>query len=343
VFGESDTAAHHFWHLHDRHSPRRRGADVSDDPILAVYRRLDRAIAELEEAAMPSAVMVLSDHGFGGASDRAVYLNGCLAELGLQRRQSSRSVASSTLKKLALTAIPASLQAQLFRLGDGKWASRLESRSRFAGIDWDSTSAFSEELNYYPNVWLNLAGREPRGKVGRNDYERVRDDVCAALLSLRDPQTGQPIVQHAWRREEIYHGPLVENAPDILLELALVEGYSYTCLPSSSNTAGTVVRQMSANELGGGKVAGMSGSHRADGMFIFTAAQAGRTTLKIEDCGAMVLAHCGVELPADLDGRPMNQSTATGEVAQCVISEVPYAAAEESEIEQRLGALGYLQ
>src|SRR5438445_316217 len=42
-------------------------------------------------------------------------------------------------------------------------ASRLESAHRLGGIDWRRTTAYSEELDYHPSLWLNLRGREPEG------------------------------------------------------------------------------------------------------------------------------------------------------------------------------------
>ena len=48
----------------------------------------------------------------------------------------------------------------------------------------------------------------------------------AALVAWRDPD-GRPVVERVWRREELYRGPAVERAPDLLLELATLGGYSY--------------------------------------------------------------------------------------------------------------------
>ncbi|HYD49746.1 MAG TPA: hypothetical protein VEB21_15425, partial [Terriglobales bacterium] len=176
-----------------------------------------------------------------------------------------------------------------------------------------------------------------------SDYQRVRDDLCASLEEIGDPESGKAIVARAWRREELYQGPATCDAPDIILELALVGGYSYTCLPTGSAPAGATVRRMSRADLRGGKIAGMPGSHRPSGMFIYTGAEAGRRTgLRIEDLGATVLAHCGVSA-AGLDGVAIG-SVAADEPAVPSGSSgaVPYSGAEEAELEERLSALGYL-
>ncbi len=67
-------------------------------------------------------------------------------------------------------------------------------------------------------VFLNVRGREPHGRISRGaEYERVRDEIIAAARELRDPATGEPMIQHAFRVEEIYHGPYLDQAADIIL------------------------------------------------------------------------------------------------------------------------------
>src|ERR1700687_60558 len=205
LFGESDTVAHHFWKFHDPQSPRFDASRAGEfgDAIRRVYEALDDAIGTLTDAAPGANVLVASDHGFGGAGRKVVYLNRWLEQCGLLVRTPGRagSRLASHAKRLALRALPAGAQTRAFRLNGGRWASRLESRSRFAGIDWTRTCAFSEELNYFPNVWLNVSGREPLGTVSLADYDRTREDVCAALDELRDPDTGGSVVRRgAWRR-----------------------------------------------------------------------------------------------------------------------------------------------
>src|SRR5262249_47625892 len=267
LFGESDTVAHHFWGFHDEASPRAdpEGRAVVGNAIQRVYEALDCAIGTLMNSAPEATVLVASDHGFGGTGKKAIYLNQWLTGQGLQRahRRPARLTVATAMKKLALHALPPRAHAWAFRLHGGRWASRLESRARFAGIDWAHTRAFSEELNYFPSVWLNVRGRDPQGVVDPSDYERVRDEVCAAMGSLRDPEHGGAIVRRAWRREEVYHGPWVHFAPDIVLDLALDGPYSYVCAPSTTAPTAQPVRVLDAAELrSGGKLAGMSGSHR---------------------------------------------------------------------------------
>ena len=288
------------------------GASEFGDAILRVYEALDGAIGTLTGAVPAATVLVVSDHGFGGTGNKAVYLNRWLAQLGLQRRhQRAGSQLSARLKCAALQCVPTHLQAQLFRLQHGRWANWLESRSRFAGIDWTGTRAFSEELNYFPSVWLNLKGREPQGVVERADYRRVRDDICMAAEGLRDPEHGRPVVRRAWRREELYDGRWTEYAPDIILEFNYDVGYSYRCLSSASAQTPEAVRVLGASESTGGKLAGMSGSHRPEGVFLRQRLGArvngGRRGARQSPIWRRPsCAVCAIDPPAGLDGKALD-------------------------------------
>ncbi len=67
-------------------------------------------------------------------------------------------------------------------------------------------------------IMLNVAGREPRGSVQPGPaYELIRDKIAAAAMELRDPDDGTPMVGGVLRREEIYHGPLLPQAADLIL------------------------------------------------------------------------------------------------------------------------------
>jgi len=40
--------------------------------------------------------------------------------------------------------------------------------------------------------FLNVAGREPEGRISKNDYEKVRDELIAGLKSI-PAENGRPI------------------------------------------------------------------------------------------------------------------------------------------------------
>jgi len=347
VYGESDTVAHHFWRFHDPGSPRFEGSPYRD-AIRRVYEALDRALGAIRAAAPPEATMaVVSDHGSGGASDLAIHVNRRLAETGFLGFRRAAQPAARVLRDLALRSIPSSMQGWLLRQLP-RASGRLEGAVRLAAIDWARTRAYSEELDYHPSVWINRAGREPQGCVTAAEYEAVRDAVVSSLVGWHYPD-GRPVVSRVWRREEVYRGPALEQAPDLVLELASVGGYMPSCVRSDG--PGPAIERLPRERWGGGKGSGMSGSHRREGLFAFAGPQvraAGRLAdAEITDVLPTLLALAGEPIPEGLDGRPIGAAlNCTPQFASDPCAErrepsVASSAAAYGELAQRLEALGY--
>jgi predicted AlkP superfamily phosphohydrolase/phosphomutase len=73
-------------------------------------------------------------------------------------------------------------------------------------------------------VVIRLRGREKEGNVAPGaEYEALREEISTAALALRDPDSGEQMFQHVFRREELYHGPYLEQAADLIL--APYDGY----------------------------------------------------------------------------------------------------------------------
>lgn len=363
LYGESDTVSHHFWCAFDPASPRyvKELAESHAEAILKVYRWIDEAIGcLLSEFPDDALVLVASDHGFGGSGDRVLYLNRWLEERGyLRYRGGGGTVARGleALKRQVLDMVPVRLQEQVFRRFGGRVASAVESRIRFGGIDWGKTVAFSEELNYFPSIWVNLEGREPKGTVARGgEYENLRDELIEEIEKWKDPGTGERVVRKAWRREELYWGDHVEEAPDIVLETSLESGYSYNVLPSRPGESLSSLRRLGEAELVGSKGKGMNGSHRQEGIFVLAGPGVpeaeGLRTHRIWDPMATVLEFMELDVPAYLDGtgltagggRSAAQSPAGHPAREKSGSpSTPLPAREQDEIARRLKSLGYLE
>ncbi|MCB9622160.1 MAG: hypothetical protein H6723_02365, partial [Sandaracinus sp.] len=212
-------------------------------------------------------------------------------------------------------------------------------------IDFSRTLAFSDELNYFPGVWLNQVGREPKGFVRAADRDAVRRDVAQALKALRDPWTGQPVVLEAWPREELYEGPFVDRAPDLVLRLALRDGYSWNLLPS--NGPGPVFTQLPPEEHLGRKGRSLPGSHRERGFFVAAGprvAATGEVDAHIADASATMLARLDVAPPPDAAGRVLFEilDELGTSAASLPDAELVRGAGDEAEVEARLRALGYV-
>lgn len=66
-------------------------------------------------------------------------------------------------------------------------------------------------------IFVNLRGREPQGSVdaGR-EYEALRKELTDALSELREPESGEPMIERVYKREEIYSGECYPQAPDLV-------------------------------------------------------------------------------------------------------------------------------
>jgi predicted AlkP superfamily phosphohydrolase/phosphomutase len=367
-FGESDTAAHYLWAHHDPGSPRRpeRVTDTQREGLRRVYRALDQAVGALVEVSgAQTEVTVLSDHGSGGSSDKVLYLNRLLAERGLLRFRTRRTTGPAKLKELALRRFPPRLRERLFRLGNARLPSLLESNLRFGAIDMAGTLAFSDELNYFPGIYLNVKGREPRGILPAEQRREAAMRVRTELLSARDPWTGKPLFRDIVPREELFEGPYLERAPDLLVDLAFDGDYSYNLMPSEPPKPASVApwrrnraaaeprpfRRLAPEEYLGKKGRSLPGSHRSHGFMSLAGPKirsGGRIEAHIADLSATLLQRLGVSVPTSFMGRVLWEAlNEADEGASRPLPDVSQVRQRnepnEALVESRLRALGYIE
>ena len=199
LFDTPDRVQHMFWRYRDPSHP----LHVDDSMARVVedqYRRSDAMVGHaLEAADDETLVIALSDHGFGPYR-RSVHLNTWLLENGL----------------LALKP----------GLGPGEAAGDL-----LRGVDWCRTRAYALGLG---GIYLNLRGREAEGIVEPSDSGRLKAEIAGRLEGLLDPADGATAVRGVKAREEVYSGPFVDEAPDLLVHFS--KGYR----ASSSTSMGGV-------------------------------------------------------------------------------------------------------
>jgi predicted AlkP superfamily phosphohydrolase/phosphomutase len=360
-FGESDTASHYLWAHHDPESPRRPDSVSADQrrSLLRVYEALDQAVGSLLEAAggNETEITVLSDHGSGGSSDKVLYLNRLLAEHGLLRFRKQRIRGGAGLKEIALRRLRPRLREQLFRFGNAWLPSLLESNVRFGAIDMQHTVAFSDELNYFPGIYLNMANREPRGIVRPVQKQETILRVRAALLETRDPWNGRPVFRDVVPREELFEGPHLDRAPDLLVDLHLDDGYSYNLMPSSPpprqgpQPTSSPFRKLASHEKLGKKGRSLPGSHRSHGFMALAGPHVqpvGQLDAHIADLTATLLSRLDLSVPPSFRGRVLwdalrdEQSTPARPLPEAA-PVTPHATRNEGLIESRLRALGYIE
>lgn len=140
-------------------------------------------------------------------------------------------------------------------------------------------------------VFINLQGREPAGTVPQAEYEQWREQAAAAALDeLRDPQTGEPMLEKVVRREDIYHGPELEQAADLILVPR--DGYDL----KGALGKGTLTFKGDA----------LVGMHTYDdAMLVVRNRSLAAQDASIVDATSTVLRLMEVEAPPDLDSHPL--------------------------------------
>jgi predicted AlkP superfamily phosphohydrolase/phosphomutase len=350
-FAAIDQVQHHFWRYMNDGGP-------FSEAVLTVYRRVDEAVGRIVERLGPDVLqLVMSDHGAGPASEWVVFIDEWLREHGLlQFRQ--RAHAAAGLR----AAVDFGLGFLSRRLGSGakdflmRRFPGLRAKSqgfvRRSLIDWSQTMVYSGE--HAATLRVNLKGRDPQGVVDGKDYERVRDEVIRLAGELLDPQTGRPLIERVLRREEVYSGPNIEEAPDLVM---VPQDFAHQVRGGPFPRDGRYRAVVSPKAEGDFFV---NGVHRLNGVFMARGPQVKKgqrlAPLSITDLFPTVLYALGLPVPEAVDGRAALQIFEEGFVANRVLryvacdidrhappGAVSYGSEAESQtIERALKGLGYL-
>lgn len=347
VWVEMDRMQHCLWHVFDPLHPRHDQALAAKyrPAILDIYRMLDDRIAEMVERRPPdSDVFFISDHGFGPCRYK-VFLNTWLAQEGFLRFKEGGRATRGRLQALRGALGKVGLDTRKIldtakKLGADRLLSSVsDDFSRFAAeIDWEHTQAFCHGTNA---VRINLRGREKNGSVDPAEYDAVVERLREKLLALRDPE-GDRIVWDVRRRDELYAGPHVELAADVL-----IAGHDDSVWFYYSE--GDVPEQVF--EPSGWA----SGNHKPDGLFCAwgPSIEAGLhlEDANINDILPTLFALLGVPIPDDVDGRVLYEVLRGKTAVRPRWTEAEAwsgaastrDAATDRAIEERLRGLGYLQ
>jgi predicted AlkP superfamily phosphohydrolase/phosphomutase len=212
----TDQRQHMFWRLMDEKHPAydRTLAGKFGGTIERTYRQADEILAQsLARIDKDTVVLVMSDHGFRPFY-RGFNLNTWLRDNGYHRFLNE-------FKKE--------------ELGMG-----------FPSTDWSKTKAYGIGLN---GLYVNERGREADGIVARGGEKEVLvRELAAKLEGYRDPQTGDPVVQKAYVAKDVYTGPYVDEAPDIILGFA--PGYRISWKSPTGRTPAQVMESNTAKWSG---------------------------------------------------------------------------------------------
>jgi predicted AlkP superfamily phosphohydrolase/phosphomutase len=234
VASEPHSAVEALWHGVDRSHPLHRmpSAEAAREGLLAVYRGVDRLVAELASAFPDAALVVFSSGGMGpNHSDTASMA--LLPEL-MYRRAFGRTLLrqpdawadtyappplgerhdwSEAVRANLPDAAPPPILGRLGRavrrrlVLPGETAESYLRRSvnwipaMSYRPHWRSMDAFALPSYYDGRIRINLAGREAEGGVPASEYGTLCDELEATVRECRDPSTGEEVVGHVERVE----------------------------------------------------------------------------------------------------------------------------------------------
>ncbi|PSP55926.1 phosphodiesterase [Halobacteriales archaeon QS_1_67_19] len=216
--------------------------------VRAVYEAVDEQIGAILDEYDPDTVIVASDHGMGEYDGHEFRPNEFLREQGLvetttegdgmptwstiaddQREggadadgEADGPVPSLIERGLSGMASIGLTSQRIYAALDAVGAADAVAervpdeiaRTAAEQVDFPASAAYMRD-RIELGVRVNLEGREPDGVVSEEEYERVRDDLVELLSSVETPD-GRPVFERVARREEIFSGPHVEAAPDVI-------------------------------------------------------------------------------------------------------------------------------
>jgi predicted AlkP superfamily phosphohydrolase/phosphomutase len=348
VIKTTDTTQHEVWHLLDPQHPRHDAAMAAlvKDDIVGYFQAMDACVGQLVEAAGPDAtVIVMSDHG-GGPFEKFFHVNNWLASQGfLKFKRAPLSLVKRALFALGFTPLTALKLVNLLRLGRLRknvkrgrgrgWLGQLFLSLR--DVDWARTQAFS--IGNFGQIYINTQGARPQGIVEPGDeYEAVRARIILQALRLCDPETGDAVIRAAYKREELYHGARLDNAPDIILHTDRSKYVSFGHADFGSN-------KLIEPSIG------QTGHHTMDGIVILRGAGipmgAQVEGANIIDIAPTTLALMSLPIPAEMDGKVLfgaeTRSRGAGvQGGRGATEENPYSEEDEEQVMERLRELGYV-
>jgi predicted AlkP superfamily phosphohydrolase/phosphomutase len=281
VFLSTDRMQHMMYRFVDEGHPNYDAelAAKYADRIPWVYQQMDRIVGDImaEHVDENTHLMIISDHGFHSFR-RGVNINTWLVKNGFM-----------SLKGLDPSANYQNLED--FFDPDGRF---------FKNVDWSKTQAYCLGLG---SMYMNLRGRESRGIINPSEYDKVRDEIIDALLAMEDPNyPDEAVVRAVFKREDIFAGPMLPNAPDLFV------GFETKWRVSWQTGAGGIPPDIFEDNMNN-----WSGDHCSvdpliTGGIFFSNRKLPERPRHIMDLAPTALKAFGIPIPEDLEGSPLSEA-----------------------------------
>ncbi|HIE26419.1 TPA: hypothetical protein EYP66_03955 [Candidatus Poribacteria bacterium] len=266
VFDTTDRVQHMFWNTRD---PQHATYDETYAQkyyrvIEDYYRRMDGVLENLFQYVDGKTVLlVLSDHGFANFR-RVVHLNSWLVENGLM-----------TLK-----------HAPTDEEGD----------PLFQNVNWSKTKAYALGFS---SIYINLSDREGNGTVRKGRQANgVKREIMKELEKLKDPATGELVVQKVYDSEKLYKGPHTDEAPDLVVGFR--PGYRFSWQTAIGGAPASLIEDNLKRWSGDHLV----DPHNVEGiLFMNNSTQSKNPT--VLDIAPTVLKCFGIPKPKEMEGKAL--------------------------------------
>lgn len=269
-FSSTDLQAHMFWWNGDNPHPTRSPEQARhyNRVIEDLYTEMDGVVGDLVARYGDDAtVLVMSDHGFGNF-DRQFNLNTWLRDEGYLGPETARDI--------------------------------MLPKNR-GGADWSRTRAYGLGLN---GLYVNLKGRERDGIVDPADRSALLEEIREKLLTVSDPKTGQRIVKHVYRTDEVYSGPFASQAPDLIV------GYYRGYRASWATTMGRITDEMLSDNDSAWSADHCIAADEVPGV-VFANRRIQKSAPSLVDLAPTILTLFGVPVPDTMTGSSLFKSTVT--------------------------------
>jgi len=364
VFMATDEAHHAYWACMEADDDNEMSKYRQVIP--KVYERADQAIGTIiknfiQTQGNDSVIFIVSDHG-GGPLRWMINLNRWLAdEVGVLKfhkpnsnylgkiKANSFKWAAQIYRRYVPPKFRARLRNKLGAKGFDQVKGEVESVLFTSSVDWENTKAYA--MGAGGNIFINLRGREPSGIVeSGEEYEQLCKQISTALMNLKDPERGEKIVKHVYRREELYHGPYLEKAPDLIVEWA---DYTFWGRGRYDSRAPIFESQKNIDLTD----IPLTGTHQPEGILIAQGSGigpgSGSREARLVDMAPTILSLLSIAPSKRMDGHILQELLTPEEIQRISqlsseqfldsqASEFQYNAEEEKIISDHLKSLGYL-
>jgi predicted AlkP superfamily phosphohydrolase/phosphomutase len=249
VFDSTDRIQHMFW---------RNNVMDKDYNVLTLapeiedyYIRMDLILRRVLEKLDPdTALIICSDHGFNSFNYQ-VDINRWLAENNFMKFRTEPD--------------------------QKNWG------ALFSSVDWSETSLYSLG---FTSVYFNKSGRENKGVVSPEIEEKISKAFISQIEQLTN-SNGEKVIEKVYRKDELYEGQYLENAPDFVIGFR--PGYRMSWQTAIGGAYKDIISPNTKK---------WSGDHLIDSKFVpgifLSSFPVNNSELQVEDVAPIILNRAGV-------------------------------------------------